>query len=574
MQFTWTKNKRIYLFLLSLTALLGYGFFVTHGTVGIDDTPYKYYFEDGLNVVVGRWVLFLVNKVFSIANFAPFFTDLAGVLLLMLAACVWTTLFYRISGRKIPLWAYCFSACIFISSPLLSEVYTYYLHNGVSLGYLFVGLSLMGLDKSFDVTKTQKHRIAMFSMAVLSLFIAAGCYESFVVVWLAGVLLVLLTKRYVGVPCKVFKSLLAAAGVVVLAILLRTLMIPLTTFVFGLQELQGEAIQRSLGEMLGWMFETDAWAEFAMAIKRIYVMYFAFGYAYYPIRIFVYAGVLLTLAGIGYAIYKKDAWIFVLTIGSFIACFLLVLIEGSATLYRSAQFLPLICGYGALLLGFIVKDLTAGRPCRLDAKAKANTKETTENAGFKNSLPKKTIPWYKLCRGISVALLSIILWNQCADLNKWFYMDWMKYEAAKETAGRVYYELQNEFDTGKPVVFTGVANPPKGIINDAYVTLYSETYYKIKRLTDLVDENLIYKYYRDYGVWVAQTPALSVLDWGINAFEGGEEMQKFFRMHGYDYVVNTDREVFAEASQTSLDWPKFPAEGSIQDMGEYIIVHF
>ncbi len=554
MQFTWTKNKRIYLFLLSLTALLGYGFLVTHGTVGIDDTPYKYYFEEGLNVVVGRWVLFLVNKVFSIANFAPFFTDLAGVLILMLAACVWTTLFYRISGRKIPMWAYCFSACIFISSPLLSEVYTYYLHNGVSLGYLFVGLSLIGLDKSFDVTKTQKHRIAMFFMAVLSLFIAAGCYESFVVVWLVGFLLVLLTKRYVGVSCKVFKSLLAAAGVVVLAILLRTIMIPLTTLAFGLQELQGEAIQRSLGEMLGWMFESDAWAEFAMAVKRIYVMYFVFGYAYYPIRVFVYAGVVLTLAGICYAIYKKDAWILVLTIGTFIASFLLVLIEGSATLYRSAQFLPLICGYGALLLGFVIRDLTGEHG--------------------KGKIAGKTIPWYRLCRGISVALLSIILWNQCADLNKWFYMDWMKYEAAKETAGRVYYELQNEFDVSKPVVFTGVANPPKEIINDAYVTLYSETYYKIKRLTDLVDENLIYKFYREYGVWVAQTPALSVLDWGINAFEGGEEMQKFFRMHGYDYVVNRDREVFAEASQTSLDWPKFPAEGSIRDMGEYIIVHF
>ena len=34
------------------------------------------------------------------------------------------------------------------------------------------------------------------------------------------------------------------------------------------------------------------------------------------------------------------------------------------------------------------------------------------------------------------------------------------------------------------------------------------------RLTDFVDEHLLEKFYREYGVWVAQTPSLSVLDWG------------------------------------------------------------
>lgn len=543
MRITWTKEKTIYLVLLSITALLGYGFLVTHGTVGIDDTPYQYYFDEGLNVVVGRWVLFLVNKVFSIANYAPFATDLAGVLILMVGVSVWIKLFFRICGKHIPLWAYCLGGCIFLSCPLLAEVYTYHLHNGVSLGYLFSGVSLLFMEEFFDSENTKKHRMAHITAAVLSLFIAAGCYESFVIVWLVGALLVLLAKRYVGVPCPVFRRLLLLAGTVIVAIVLRSLMIPALIGVFGLQELRDQAVQRSITEMLGWIFEADAWPEFAMALKRMYVQYFAFGYVYYPIKVFVWAGILMATTGIVFAIVKKDAWIFVLTLGAFVAAFLLVVIEGSATLYRSAQFLPLICGFGVLLLGFLVQKLS------------------------------NRVKLHSVCRGVVVVILGAVLWNQCADLNKWFYMDWLKYESAKETAGRVYYELQNEFDTSKPVVFTGVANPPKGIINDAYVTFYSEEYYKIKRLTDLVDENLLDKYFREYGVWVAQTPSLSVLDWGINAFESGEEMQRFFRMHGYDYVVNQDREVFAEASELSMEWPKFPVEGSIQDMGEYIIVH-
>ena len=37
------RNK-IYMAFLSLTAVCSYGFLVTHQTVGIDDTPYAYYF--------------------------------------------------------------------------------------------------------------------------------------------------------------------------------------------------------------------------------------------------------------------------------------------------------------------------------------------------------------------------------------------------------------------------------------------------------------------------------------------------------------------------------------------------
>ena len=73
------KNK-FYCLMLGLTGLLSYGYLVTHQTVGIDDTPYAYYFEEGLAAIVGRWVMFLVNKVLHISEFAPFVTDLCGVL--------------------------------------------------------------------------------------------------------------------------------------------------------------------------------------------------------------------------------------------------------------------------------------------------------------------------------------------------------------------------------------------------------------------------------------------------------------------------------------------------------------
>ena len=88
------QQNRLYMGILLLTAVCAYGYKVTNATIGIDDTPSLYYFEEGLIAIVGRWVLFLLNKVVSLAEFVPFVTDFAAVVILVLAAVVWSVLFY------------------------------------------------------------------------------------------------------------------------------------------------------------------------------------------------------------------------------------------------------------------------------------------------------------------------------------------------------------------------------------------------------------------------------------------------------------------------------------------------
>lgn len=72
-------ENRLYMGILLLTAVCAYGYKVTNVTIGIDDTPSLYYFEEGLIAIVGRWVLFLLNKVITLAEFVPFVTDFAAV---------------------------------------------------------------------------------------------------------------------------------------------------------------------------------------------------------------------------------------------------------------------------------------------------------------------------------------------------------------------------------------------------------------------------------------------------------------------------------------------------------------
>ncbi len=563
-------ENRLYMGILLLTAVCAYGYKVTNVTIGIDDTPSLYYFEEGLIAIVGRWVLFLLNKVITLAEFVPFVTDFAAVILLIAAAIVWSALFYSVFGEKLPMMGYAFFAAVFVSCPLISEVFTYFLHNGIAIGYLSCAVSLCFMREwQSSMRKPRKgsglwekpdcRTVTKLVAAAVFLWIAMGCYESFMILWLAGLLLLLLSERIrLGTERTartgergVFGTLAGGALAALVAVLLRSLMIVVLTKAFHLEYLQGEAVQRSVTEMLGWMVQTGAFGELIMILKRTFVLYGVFAYAYLPIRIFVLSAVVITVVTLVRVIRGRDLWALILLPTAYLAAFSLLFIEGKATLYRSAQFLPIFCGYGALLFAYIIYELT-GSPGR----------------GVHRKLCLGT-------RGIAVAVLVVITWNQCMDMTKWFYIDKQKYDAAVKTVDQIALDLERDFDTSKPVIFTGNYEIPYSIVKDAYVSYGDSRYYKMKRLTDLIDPDLLDKYNRgSKGVWVAQTPALSVIDWGRYAFDSDAELVRFFEMHGHRLVACGDVDRYTEAEEESLNLPEYPQDGYIVDKGDYIIVHF
>ena len=465
-------QNRLYMGILLLTAVCAYGYKVTNATIGIDDTPSLYYFEEGLIAIVGRWVLFLLNKVVALAEFVPFVTDFAAVVLLILAAIVWSALFYSVLGEKIPVIGYAFFGAVFISCPLISEVFTYFLHNGIAIGYLCCGISLCCVREwQSSRRKMQKksgirERVTCLAVpkivaAAAFLWIAMGCYESFMILWLAGLMLLLLTERIaLGRQEKdVFATLVAGAVTALLAIVLRSLMIVVVTKAFHLEYLQGEAVQRSVTEMLGWMLQSGAFSELAMILKRTFVLYGVFAYAYLPIRIFVLSACVITVVTLVRVIRGRDLWALVLLPAAYLAAFSLLFIEGKATLYRSAQFLPIFCGYGALLLVYGIWQLTGN-----SAKKAKKTMGRKLSAGV---------------RGLTFVVLAVILWNQCMDMTRWFYIDKKKYDEAVKTVDQIALDLERGFDTSKPVIFTGNYEIPYSIIQDAYVGYGTETYWKL-----------------------------------------------------------------------------------------------
>ena len=280
-----------------------------------------------------------------------------------------------------------------------------------------------------------------------------------------------------------------------------------------------------------------------------------FAYAYLPIRIFILSAAAILVVTLVRVIRGRDLWALILLPTAYLAAFSLLFIEGKATLYRSAQFLPVFCGYGVLLFVYAVWKVTAWWERKT---------QKSQNS--------------RICRGvrgIAILVLAVIVWNQCMDMTKWFYIDKQKYDAAVKTVDQIALDLEQNFDTSKPVIFTGDYEIPYSMIQDAYVSYGSTTYFKMKRLTDLIDPDLLDKYNRgSKGVWVAQTPALSVIDWGRYAFDSDAELVKFFAMHGHSLVAEEDISLYEGAEKESLELPHYPQEGYIVDKGDYIIVHF
>ena len=69
---------KVYLAIVTITALAGYGYELTHCSYGVDDVIYDWYIDSGRLVSMGRFTPWLINKFFKINEFTPFIIDFIG----------------------------------------------------------------------------------------------------------------------------------------------------------------------------------------------------------------------------------------------------------------------------------------------------------------------------------------------------------------------------------------------------------------------------------------------------------------------------------------------------------------
>ncbi len=543
---------KAYMIGLALIAVCGYGYTITHYAIGMDDTVIPLYFEEGLAPYVGRWSLFVINKIFHIADFAPWMVELVSVIIMMLSVTLWCVLWKRIceSCIKLPIWCYVFVAGIFLSCPLISEVFVFYLHNGICLGYGVVALALMCLVNGLASESCRRYRWGQFVLSAVLLAVAMGFYESFMIVYIMGAVMcfflvrLLYGKKEEDSICtgKILSWMGNGILVVTISMVIRTVVLFVVKMIFHLEELSRyDVLYRSL---FGDLF-TDS-GELVMLLKRFLMKYYVHAVVYLPITVLVIA---LLFIG-GYSLYsgirKRDIMLPVCTVMIVVLPVFMSLVEGLATRYRSAQYVPVVGAFAVLL---VIVEMHLHR----------------------------TPKWIKM---LGVLGISVLLFHQCTDMNKWFYVDYLKYENAKEVMSQIAYDLEREYDTSKPIVFRGAYTVPYEISEAAYISFSSEEYRLISRLTDWFDPHLKEKFHAENGkgyIFV-ETPVISTLQWGVTAFDGtSQQLIEFWKMHGYDsFSCETDLALIEEAERIRMEenMPGYPKTGYIRECEEYIIVNW
>lgn len=539
----WFFQQKIYVIAVALTAVCSYGFLITHPSIGIDDTAMELYLTDGIMVEMGRWVMYLLNKIFFFGEFAPFCTDLIGVLFMVLAAALYCVLLRRILGERADILVCTVFSCVFLSNPILGRVFVYYFHNGVGLGYVLSALALLSFHQALG--EKGKGRVFSFFRSMLFIWLAVGCYESFLILYILGILVVLFlqgtfTETKLSTSY-VLGNLGVGAGLTVGCMLLRALVLPLVIAVFRIDAPDTVLSLRSISEMLVLFQGKEGLQELFMLAKRFWLVYHVNALVYLPITGYELACFCVGICSLVMAVKKKNLWYPVLFAGMWVTPFLLTVAEAKLTFYRSCQYLPFFTAVGILLL-YLAWD------------------------------GKKHAKWWK---GAVIFLGAVLIWRQATGLNKLFYMDYRQYELTKETLISAAFDVERKYGTEYPIVFVGEAEIPYELTEEYYVSYDSWQYRGIAAITDMVDVHLKEKYFQPQGYCFIGEANLPVIRWGFDAFDGtNRELIHFLQMHGYSYTTVTDMEILDEARAMSNSLPHWPAEGSIVLQDGYVLINF
>lgn len=522
------KDGKLLAGMIAVAIGLSYGYLLIRSTIGIDDTCIERYFVEGWAPHVGRWTLYLLNCVFDFAHFTPFFMEVVGVILLGVSAYLFCVLWYRISQGKVSTLALAAFALIYVTFPLVGEVYMYYLHNGVSLAF-----SLLALSGIYWWEYLQKRKIGALIGITVCLSLAIGCYESFALVYIVLICginiwfrwneLITDTKRWEGIK-RTLISVLPLVGAVVIRIPAYTLI----NLITGIPE-----DARDMSKLQLWIVNNPL-VILKDLVHQFVVRYIVNGIYIWGIAVYVIFAFLFVLA-ILFASVKKKKWSLIIWGGMILVSpWLLIIVEIVVTPYRATQALMLFVPFAAMFCYEVVLKSIA------DKMSKAISL-------------------------VAALLLFVIVFRQGFELHQFFYFDSLKDDYSKAYCQELAYDLYQNYNVSeKPVVFIGQRSLPEAIREKVYL--------------DVEDVILVhYNYVDEFGYRIWDVACQDTLAWAAWADlgDGEYEIYPYMEMLGYDFMQPTaeQREELRKEALQSKEYPVWPMQGSIIEKEDVICVY-
>lgn len=503
----------MYIFPVLISTILCYAYYLTHETVTIDSLSSDRYYH-GLLVAQGRLTATIVENYLGFEHLPIAVENIIGLICFILGATVFCIIFDKAKPQSNVL-PYTFSTCLYITFPLMNE---YFMFKG---SVLTTGGSILLVSFALYFALKIKNLIASILISSIFIFFAYSWYESFILVYIGAVFLLLI--------------LLADGQKSQKELFFNGFWLAPTLFLgFSLEEIISNAIinicniTQDNNNAVG-----TAWLSSSATLKSFF---YDFIYSFVS-KIFCYAPftILFIFLAVAFGLMirqtkntKKPILIF-FYLGLALTVFFLSIYRGTESAYRTEQGIPFYISAITLLL----------------------------SSKIINSNGKKAL---KIIASLS---LVIILTVQICSSNYWYHVNVLRDKEEKQVVCNIAKDLE-KYDKNKPVIFIGYYQLSNNI-KDKYTVKKDSVAGKIIDYTSK-------KAKKSYTYTACQTSISSYISWSIYSFSSANvELKKFFNSCGYDFKLGTN-EQFEEATKKYINIPSYNDSGYILDAGDYIVV--
>lgn len=503
----------LYIFPVLISTILCYAYYLTHETVTIDSLSSDRYYH-GLLVAQGRLTATIIENYLGFEHLPIAVENIIGLICFILGATVFCIIFDKAKPQSNVL-PYTFFTCLYITFPLMNE---YFMFKG---SVLTTGGSILLVSFALYFALKIKNLIASILVSSIFIFFAYSWYESFILVYIGAVflLLILLSDGQKSQKELFFNGFWLA---------------PTLFLGFSLEEIISNAIinicniTQDNNNAVG-----TAWLSSSATLKSFF---YDFIYSFVS-KIFCYAPftILFIILAVAFVLMilqtkstKKPILIF-FYLGLALTVFFLSIYRGAESAYRTEQGIPFYIGAITLLLSSKIINLHGKKALKI----------------------------------IASLSLVIILTAQICSSNYWYHVNVLRDKEEKQVVCNIAKDLE-KYDKNKPVIFIGYYQLSNNI-EDKYAVKKDSVAGKIINYTSK-------KAKKSYTYTACQTSISSYISWSIYSFSSANvELKKFFNSCGYDFKLGTN-EQFKEATKKYINIPSYNDSGYILDAGDYIVV--
>lgn len=511
-----------------LVTILSFGYRMVNPTLSNDDLGADFYFNQGGILAQGRWSQYLIYKVFNLVNMNSSIINMYAVLCIFVSVFLFVALIRMVSGNSIHPIAYFAFGSYFISYPLVVEIAMF--DGGfffVGLGYLVTPIILMCTQGWFLDHKRRYLLVASILMTIL-----LPLYESFATVYfLASLMLLTIAWKFNDKEEIGFLQNIKNIMIIMIPLLIGITANGIINFSIH-QIIQLPASHSSNGIVWSSAFLHEG----KELVYQFINQYIFNAFAYLPLMILIIAVLLQMGLAVIHYLREKQPYVFFIPLVATVSLFTISIVSGRIQAYRMNTNFALYVAFTALMITQIVV--------------------------MHKSLFLKVF---------ALLFLGIGLVWQVNDINKWFFVEELRYQQDLAIVREIGTRLEREFDVQKPVVFVGNNEFDDTIKEFLYVPNNSLAGYLHNEVAGLDRIDWEYSYQ------ITQTAIHTYFNWANTAYYTREYVSQtyaFFHYFGYDNLIRDNRENQGEIAEKLGDPSFWVTDDYIMETDRFVIVNF